>query len=171
MRKKTYTTRFKRNLKLLKRRNCDLSLLLDLIDRVGSSELTRQRFRASCVNRRRVEPSVRTCVNYQRWGLWGAAVLPRSVAFARGEPSSPASSPSTKPKAQGLRSRAVEVGRGWRSETGRRGSRVDEARRKRDKEAYSPTKYRAVDRPATCGSGDTSNGAGRDRPEDPPRTH
>ena len=82
-----------------------------------------------------------------------------------------ASLPSAKPKAQDLCSRAGEVGRGWRSETGWRGSRVAEARRKRDKEAYSPTKYRAVDRPATCGSGDTSNGAGRGQPEDPPRTH
>lgn len=36
MRKKTYTTRFKRNLKLLKRRNYDLSLLVDLIDRVAA---------------------------------------------------------------------------------------------------------------------------------------
>ena len=88
-----------------------------------------------------------------------------------GDPLRLSRSPSTKPKARDLRSRAVEVGRGWRSETGRRGSRVDEARRKRDKEAYSPTKYRAADRPATCGSGDTSNGAGRAQPEDPPRTH
>ena len=36
MRKKTYTTRFKRNLKLLKRRNYDLSLLVDLIDKVAA---------------------------------------------------------------------------------------------------------------------------------------
>ena len=32
MRKKAYTTRFKRNLKLLKRRNYDLTLLADLIE-------------------------------------------------------------------------------------------------------------------------------------------
>ena len=35
MRKKAYTTRFKRNLKLLKRRNYDLSLLVDLVDKIA----------------------------------------------------------------------------------------------------------------------------------------
>ena len=81
-----------------------------------------------------------------------AAVLPRSVAFARGwslNRRSTASSPSTKPKAQDLRSRAVEVGRGWRSETGRRGSRVAEARRKRNK-VGGPTAKESQPRQIGC---------------------
>ncbi len=45
------------------------------------------------------------------------------------------------------------------------------AGRKRDEEAYPPTKSRTADRPADGGSGDAANGAGREGSEEPPRTH
>ena len=74
----------------------------------------------------------------------------------------------------GAERRVRERGRGRAAGGERRGvavRRTAETRRKRDEEAYPPTKSRAADRPEDGGSGDAANGAGREDSEEPPRTH